>query len=48
MVLWDWVAILGLNEDEQNEEDQVSSVNVTTRSKGPVVDQSLVLPKQRK
>ena len=44
MVLWDWAPTLGLNEDEHSEEDQVSSVHVTTRSKGSVVDKSLVLP----
>ena len=48
MVLWDWVPTLGLNEEERTEEIQVSSVNVTTRSKGHVVDQSLVLPKTKK
>ena len=48
MVLWDWVPTLGLNEEERTEEIQVSSVNVTIRSKGPVVDQSLVLPKPKK
>ena len=40
MVLWDWAPTLGLSEDEPTEEIQVSSVNVTTRSKGPVVDES--------
>ena len=48
MVLWDWAPIMGLSKDEQAEEIQVSSVNVTTRSKGPVVDQSLVFPKKRR
>ena len=45
MVLWDWVPTLGMNEEEPNKDIQVSPVNVTTRSKGPVVDESLVLPK---
>ena len=48
MVLWDWAPTLGLNEDEQNEEVQVSSVNVTNRSKWLVEDQSLVFPKTNK
>ena len=48
MVLWDWAPTLGLNREEPTEEIQVSSVNVTTRSKGPVVDGSLVLPKIKK
>ena len=48
MVLWDWEPTLGLNEDEKNEEVQVSLVNVTNRSKGLVVDQSLCYLKQRK
>ena len=48
MVLWDFVPTLGLNEEEPIEEIQVLSVNVTTRSKGPVVDENLVLPKMKK
>ena len=48
MVLWDWAPTLGLDEDEQSEEVQISLVNVTTRSKGLVGDQNLVLPKERK
>ena len=48
MVLWDWAPTLGLSEDEPTEEIQVSSVNVTTRSKGSIVDESLVLPKIKK
>ena len=48
MVLWDWAPTLGLSEDEHTEEIQLSSVNVTTRSKGPVGYQILVLPKERK
>ena len=42
MVLWYWTPTLGLNEEEHIEEIQVSPVNVTMRSKGSVVDQSLV------
>ena len=48
MVLWDWAPTLGFSEEAQTEEIQVSSVNVTTRSKGPIVDGSLVLPKTNK
>ena len=48
MVLWDWEPTLGLSEDEPTKEIQVSSVNVTTRSKGSIVDESLVLPKIKK
>ena len=48
MVLWDWAPTMGLIEDEQAKEIQVSSVNITTRNKGPVVDQSLVFPKIRR
>ena len=48
MVLWDCVPTLGLNEEEPTEEIQLSSVNVTTRSKGPVMDERLVLPKIKK
>ena len=45
MVLWDWAPTLGLNEEEPTEDIQVSLVNVTTRSKGPVVYEILLLPK---
>ena len=48
MVLWDWAPTLGLNEEERAEEIQVSSVNITTRRKGLVVDQSLVFPNMRR
>ena len=48
MVLWDWEPTLGLSEDEPTKEVQVSSINITTRSKGPVVDESLLLPKIKK
>ena len=45
MVLWDWAPTLGLNEEESAEEIQISSVNITTRRKGPIVDQSFVFSK---
>ena len=48
MVLWDQAPTLGLSEEEKIEEIQVSAVNVTTRSKGPVMDHGLVIPKTRK
>ena len=48
MVLWDCAPTLGLDEDEPTEEIQLSSVNVTTRSKGPILDESLLLTKIRK
>ena len=48
MVLWDCAPTLGLDEEDPIEEIQLSSVNVTTRSKGPIMDESLILPKIRK
>ena len=48
MVLWDWAPIPGLDEEEPTKEVQMSSINVTTRSKGPVVDEILVLPEIKK
>ena len=48
MVLWDCMPTLGLNEEEYTEEIQMSLVNVTTRSKGPVMDEISVLPKIKK
>ena len=48
MVLWGFAPTLGLNEEEPTEEIQLSSVNVTTRSKGPVMDERLILPKIKK
>ena len=48
MVLWDCVPTLGLDEYEPTEEIQISSVNVTTINKGPIMDESLILPKIRK
>ena len=48
MVLWDYAPMLGLEEEEPTEEIQLSVVNVTTRSKGPIMDEILLLPKIRK
>ena len=48
MVLWDCAPTLGLEEEEPMEEIQISIVNVITRSKGPIMDESLLLPKIRK
>ena len=48
MVLWDWAPTLGMDEEEPTKEVQISSINVTTRSKGPIVDESKVLPKTQK
>ena len=48
MVLWDCAPTLGLDEEEPTEDIQLSSVNVTTKRKGPVMDEILILPKIRK
>ena len=48
MVLWDCAPTLGLDEEEPTKEIQLSAINVTTRSKGPIMDESLLLPKIRK
>ena len=48
MVLWDFAPMLGLEEEEPTEEIQLSAVNVTTRSKGRIMDESLLLPNIRK
>ena len=48
MVLWDYAPMLGLEEEEPTEEIQLSTVNVTIRSKGPIMDEILLLPKIRK
>ena len=37
LVLWDCAPMLGLEEEEPNEEIQLSDFNVTTRSKGPII-----------
>ena len=47
MVLWDCVPSLGLSKEEPNEKTHLSSVNVSTRSKGPVIDDRLIFPKIR-
>ena len=48
MVLWDCAPTMGLYEEEPTKEIQLSVVNVTTKSKGPIMDESLLLPKIRK
>ena len=48
MVLWDCMTTLGLDEGEPTEEVLLSAVNVTIRSKGPVMDESILLPKIRR
>ena len=48
MVMWDCMSTLGLDEEEPTEEVQLSEVNVTTGSKGPIVDEILLLPNIRK
>ena len=45
IVLWDCAPMLVLEEEDPTEEIQLSVVNVTTRSKGPILDESLLLPK---
>ena len=45
MVVWDYAPTLGLDEEEPTAKIQLSLVNVTTRSKGPVMDEILILPK---
>ena len=45
MVLWDCAPMLGLEDEEDNEEIQLSDVNVTTRSKGPLIEDNTLLPK---
>ena len=47
MVLWDCMTTSGLEEEETNEEIQLSAVNITTKSQGPIKDESL-LPKIKK
>ena len=48
MVIWDCAVTLGLSEEESIEEIQLSSVNITTISKGPVIDDRSILPKIKK
>ena len=45
MVLWDYAPMLGLEEEESNEEIQLSNVNVMTRSKGLIIEDNTLLPK---
>ena len=45
MVLWYCAPMLGLEEEELNEEVHLSYVNVTTRSKGPIIEDNTLLPK---
>ena len=45
MVLWDCAPMLGLEDEEPNEEIQLSNVNVTTRSKRPLIEDNTLLPK---
>ena len=45
MVLWDCAPMLGLEEEEPNEEIQLSDVSVTTKSKGPIIEDNTLLPK---
>ena len=40
--------MLGLEEEELSEEIQLSAVNVTTRSKGPIMDAIILFPKIKK
>ena len=47
MVLWDCMTTLGLEEEEPTEEIQLSAVNITTRSQGPITDHNL-FPKIKK
>ena len=44
MVLWDCAPMLGLEEEEPNEEIQLSDVNITTRRKGPIIEDNTLLP----
>ena len=37
--------MLGLEEEEPNEEIHLSDVNVTTRRKGPIIEYNKLLPK---
>ena len=48
MVLLDCAPMLRLEEEDPTKEIQLSAINVTTRSKGPIIDEKLLLPKIRK
>ena len=39
MVMWNCMTTPGLDEGEPTEEVSLSAVNVTTRSKGPIMDE---------
>ena len=45
MVLWDCAPMLGLENEEPTKEIQLSAVNVTTRSKSPLIEDNTLLPK---
>ena len=45
MVLWDCAPMLGLEDEEPNKQIHLSAVNVTTRSKGPLIKYNTLLPK---
>ena len=40
MVFWDCMATLQLKEEETTDEIQISIVNITMRSQGPIMDES--------
>ena len=48
MVLWDCAPMLGLENEEPTKEIQLSIVNVTTRSKGPLIEDNTLVPKIKK
>ena len=48
MVLWDCAPMLGLENEEPTKEIQLLVVNVTTRSKGPLIEDNTLLPKIKK
>ena len=48
MVMWDCMSTLGLDEEQTPKEVQFSAVNVTTRSKGPLTKENILLPKIKK
>ena len=45
IVVWDYAPTLRLDEEEPTKEIQLSAINVTNRSKGPIMDEILLLPK---
>ena len=48
MVLWDCASTLELDEEQSTEEIQLSAVNITTRRKGIIMAEILLLPNIRK